>query len=88
MPSTERTTRVNMQLFVRDLLAQRPPMAWESYQNGAGSLVMDDGAGIRVAHTGDPSSLRMLLSGGLEQLGPPDPPEPEPEELPAERHDV
>ena len=74
------TSRVDIQLFVTDLLAQRDPVAFERYPGqDHGSLRLEDGAGLKVAISGDRSSLRMLLSGALTQLAPPNPP--------LERHD-
>jgi len=75
------TSRVDVQLFVRDLLAQRDPITYERHPNtdDHGSLRLDDGEGLKVAISGDRSSLRVLVAGALEQLS--DPP------VPTERHD-
>jgi len=74
-------SRVDVQLFVRDLLGQRDPITYERHPNteDRGSLRLDDGEGLKVAISGDRSSLRVLVAGALEQLGP--------EVVPTERHD-
>jgi len=75
------TSRIDVQLFVRDLLGQRDPITYERHPNtdDHGSLRLDDGAGLKVAISGDRSSLRVLVAGALAQLGP--------DVVPTERHD-
>ncbi len=66
-------TRVNLQLFAGDLLAHQGLVSVESYESsGYVSAMLSDGAGVKVAVTGDRSSVRMVLSAALEQLGPDD----------------
>jgi hypothetical protein len=76
-------TRVSVQMFAGDVLAHAGLVEVEHYQgaDGVGAL-FSDGAGVRVVFSGDRSSVRMVLSAALAQLGPevelnPDPPEAE-----------
>jgi len=64
-------SRVHVQVFAGDLLAHQGLIRLESYpSSGYVSVLLDDGAGVRVAVTGDRSSVRMILSAALAQLGP------------------
>ncbi len=66
-------TRVNLTLFAADLLAHQGQVSVESYpSSGYVSALLSDGAGVKVAVTGDRSSVRMVLSAALEQLAPDD----------------
>ncbi len=70
-------SRVSVQLFAQDLLAHQLLVTVETYSgSGYTSAVFSDGAGVKVAVTGDRSSVRMVLSAALAQLGP-DPESPE-----------
>ena len=62
-------SRVNVQVFAGDLLAHQGLISVESYPNsGYSSVVLSDGAGVKVALSGDRSSLRLVVSAALEQL--------------------
>ena len=64
-------TRVSVTLFAGDLLAHQHLVLIESYESsGYVSARFRDGAGADVAVTGDRSSVRMVLSAALSQLGP------------------
>jgi hypothetical protein len=64
-------TRVSVQVFAGDLLAHQGLITVESYESsGYVSALLSDGAGVKVAVTGDRSSVRMVLAAALEQLGP------------------
>jgi hypothetical protein len=80
-------SRVNVTLFASDILSHQGQVSVERYQQlgPAFSVVVRDGAGVQVAISGDRSSLRMILSAALADLGPefqPEPPEEEPESSP------
>lgn len=81
------STRVDVHMFAEDLLAQRPPIVFESYPgtDDRGGLRLEDGNGVKIAISGDRSSLRLLVSDALAQLAPPAPDPPA--ERPLERHD-
>ncbi len=67
-------TSVNVQLFARDLLAHQGLVSVESYESsGYVSALLSDGTGVKVSVTGDRSSVRMVLSAALAQLGPDEP---------------
>lgn len=56
---------------VGDLLAHQGLITVESYSSsGYVSALLSDGAGLKVAVTGDRSSVRLVLSAALHQLGP------------------
>jgi hypothetical protein len=62
-------TRVNVQMFAQDLLAHQGLVQVESYpSSGYVSAMLQDGAGVKVAVTGDRSSVRLVLSAALHQL--------------------
>jgi hypothetical protein len=63
-------TRVNLQMFAGDVLNHQGLVTVETYGPGSLSVVLRDGAGVHVAITGDRSSLRMILSTALADLGP------------------
>ena len=64
-------SRVNVQLFARDLLAHQGLVSVEFYESsGYVSARFSDGAGAQVAFTGERSSVRMVLSAALAGLGP------------------
>jgi hypothetical protein len=64
-------TRVNVQVFAQDLLAHQGLVSVEHYESsGYVSARFSDGAGVQVAVTGERSSVRMVLSAALDQLGP------------------
>jgi hypothetical protein len=66
-----RGTRVSVQMFAGDLLAHQGLVHVESYpEHDYVSALLSDGAGVKVALTGDRSSVRMVLSALLERLGP------------------
>jgi hypothetical protein len=73
-------TRVSVQMFAGDVLAHQNLILVETYP-GAGylSVVFSDGAGCKVAITGDRSSLRLLLSAASAQLGTVPDPDPDPD---------
>jgi hypothetical protein len=75
-------TRVNLQLFAGDLLSHQGLVTVEKYLHlgNLQTVVFRDGAGAQVGISGDRSSLRMILSAALADLGP----EVEPEVQPAE----
>jgi hypothetical protein len=75
-------TRVNVQLFASDVLSHQGLVTVEKYDRSMFSVVVRDGNGARVAISGDRSSLRMILSAALADLGPdaPNPGPPEEEE--------
>src|SRR6266487_4487366 len=63
-------TRVSITLFAGDLLAHQGQVSVESYESsGYVSAMLSDGVGVKVAVTGDRSSVRMVLSAALAQLG-------------------
>jgi hypothetical protein len=63
-------TRVNVQMFAGDLLARPGLVTVESYEaSGYVSALLSDGDGVKVAITGDRSSVRLALSAALIQLG-------------------
>ncbi len=76
-------SRVNVQVFASDLLNHQGLITVENRLSGSNlmSVVLRDGAGVHVAISGDRSSLRMVLSAALADLGPefqePEPPEEE-----------
>lgn len=76
-------TRVSVQMFAGDVLAHQGLISVEHYQGAGGvGAKFSDGAGVTVVFSGDRSSVRMVLSAALAQLGPevqpnPDPPEEE-----------
>lgn len=74
-PRSPMTTRVDVQMFAGDLLAQRDAVVYEHYQgtDDRGSLRLDPGDGVKLAITGDRSSIRLLISAALTQLAPPNP---------------
>jgi hypothetical protein len=63
-------TRVNLQLFAGDVLSHQGLVTVEQYRPESMSVVFRDGAGVYVAISGDRSSLRMILSAALADLGP------------------
>jgi hypothetical protein len=69
-------TRVSVQMFAGDVLAHQGLVEVEHYQvehyQGAGGVgaKFSDGAGVTVVFSGDRSSVRMVLSAALHQLGP------------------
>ncbi len=64
-------TRVSVTLFAGDLLKHAGLVSVESYESsGYVSAMLSDGAGVKVAVTGDRSSVRLIASALLEQLGP------------------
>jgi hypothetical protein len=72
-------SRVNLQMFAGDILAHQGLVTVEHHPGTPShhTVVLSDGAGIHVAISGDRSSLRLILSAPLSELGP-DAPEPEP----------
>jgi len=70
-------------VFASDLLNHQGLITVENRLSGSNlmSVVLRDGAGVHVAISGDRSSLRMVLSAALADLGPefqePEPPEEE-----------
>jgi hypothetical protein len=73
----EMGSRVNVQLFASDLLAYAGLVHVEAYPEiQYVSATLSDGKGVKVALTGDRSSLRMILSAALVQLDPDANPEP------------
>jgi hypothetical protein len=76
-------SRVSVQLFAGDMLAHAGLVSIERYADvGYLSALFSDGGGVKVALTGDRSSVRMVLSAALTQLGPDDPEPPAVEETP------
>jgi len=73
-------TRVNLQMFAGDILAHQGLVTVEQYRPGSMSVVFRDGAGVQVGVSGDRSSLRMILSAALADLGPESAAEPDPAE--------
>jgi hypothetical protein len=74
-------TRVNLQMFAGDILSHQGLVTVEQYQPDSMSVVFRDGAGVHVGISGDRSSLAMILSAALADLGPESQePEPPPEE--------
>jgi hypothetical protein len=71
-------SRVNLQMFAGDLLSHQGLVTVER-NLGHMTVVFRDGAGVRVAISGDRSSLRMILSAALADLGPESAAEPDPE---------
>jgi hypothetical protein len=66
-------SRVSITLFAGDLLEHAGLVSVESYDSsGYVSAMLSDGAGVKVAVTGDRSSVRMVLSAALAELGPDD----------------
>jgi hypothetical protein len=66
-------TRVSITMFAGDLLAHQGLVSVESYESsGYVSALLSDGGGVKVAVTGDRSSVRMIVSALLAQLGPDD----------------
>jgi hypothetical protein len=64
-------TRVNVQVFASDLLAHQGLVQVTDYpSSGYVGARFDDGAGVTVVLSGDRSSVRMVLSAALDQLGP------------------
>jgi hypothetical protein len=64
-------TRVSVTMFAGDILAHQHLVQVESYpSSGYVSARFRDGAGVDVAVTGDRSSVRMVLSAALAELGP------------------
>jgi hypothetical protein len=64
-------SRVSVTLFAGDLLAHQGLVKVESYESsGYVSALFSDGAGVKVAVTGDRSSVRVVLSAAFSQLGP------------------
>jgi hypothetical protein len=65
-------SRVNLQMFASDLLSHQGLVTVENHLSGSNlmSVVFRDGAGVHVAISGDRSSLRMVLSAALADLGP------------------
>ncbi len=72
-------TRVNVQMFAGDILAHQGLVTVEQYRPGSMSVVFRDGDGVQVGISGDRSSLRMILSAALADLGPESAAEPDPE---------
>jgi hypothetical protein len=71
-------SRVHLQVFAQDLLRHSYLVQVETYPtSGYVAATFSDGAGATIAITGDRSSVRMVLSAALAQLGPDDP-EPDP----------
>jgi hypothetical protein len=72
-------SRVNLQMFARDLLAHQGLVSVEDYPELESiSAVFSDGAGVKVSLSGDRSSLRMILTAALVLIPPevaPEPPE-------------
>jgi hypothetical protein len=67
----EMGSRVNVQLFASDLLAHQGLVQVEAYPEiEYVSATLSDGKGVKVALTGDRSSIRMILSAALYRLGP------------------
>jgi hypothetical protein len=67
----EMGSRVNVQMFAGDVLAHAGLVSVESYPEIQHvSATLSDGKGVKVALTGDRSSLRMILSAALAELGP------------------
>jgi hypothetical protein len=64
-------SRVNVQLFAGDLLAHQGlvTVAGPYESSGYVSAVFSDGGGVKVALSGDRSSVRMVVSAVLAQLG-------------------
>jgi hypothetical protein len=81
-------SRVSVTVFAADILRHQGQVTVERYQQlgPAFSVVFRDGAGVTVAFLGDRSSLRLILSAALADLGPeapdPEPPEEESESSP------
>jgi hypothetical protein len=65
-------TRVNLQMFAGDILAHQGLVTVEHHPGSPGhhTVVLSDGAGVHVAVSGDRSSLAMILSAALADLGP------------------
>jgi len=64
-------SRVNLQMFASDLLNHQGLVTIETYTNpDHKTVVFRDGAGVRVGISGNRSSLRMILSAALADLGP------------------
>ena len=67
-------SRVHLQVFAQDLLRHSYLVQVETYPtSGYVAATFSDGAGVTFALTGDRSSVRMVLSAALAQLGPDDP---------------
>ncbi len=64
-------SRCNIQVFAQDLLAHQGLVQVVDYPGASyvGAL-FSDGAGVQISLTGDRSSVRMVLSAALSQLGP------------------
>jgi hypothetical protein len=78
-------TRVSVQMFAGDVLAHQNLILVERYADPHYmSVLLSDGAGCKVAITGDRSSLRLLLSAALAQLGTVPDPDPDPVPEPPE----
>ncbi len=74
-------TRVNLQMFAGDILAHQGLVTVETHTGlDRMTVVFRDGDGVRVGISGDRSSLRMILSAALADLGPEVEPEVAPEE--------
>ncbi len=64
-------SRVNVQMFAGDLLTHQGLISVESYPSfGYVSARFSDGAGVQIAMTGERSSVRMVLTVALSNLGP------------------
>jgi hypothetical protein len=65
-------SRVNLQMFAGDILAHQGLVTVERYATlgNLQTVVFRDGAGVQVGISGDRSSLRMILSAALADLGP------------------
>jgi hypothetical protein len=77
-------SRVNVTMFASDILSHQQLVSVERHLSGSTlmSVVFRDGAGVSVAITGDRSSLHMILSAALADLGPEFEPEPSEESSP------
>jgi hypothetical protein len=74
-------TRVSVQMFAGDVLAHQGLVEVEHYHGADGvGAMFSDGGGVRVVFSGDRSSVRMVLSAALAQLGPEVDPDPDPPE--------
>jgi hypothetical protein len=67
-------THVRIQLFAGDLLAHQGLVSFEAYAGSSGSVLLDDGSGVKIALTGEPAQLRQVLEAALAAIDPP--PEP------------
>jgi hypothetical protein len=70
-------SRTSVQVFAVDVLKHQGLVQVETYQSsGYSSVLLGDGAGVKVAVTGTPEELRELLEAALAALGPDDDPDP------------